>query len=49
MFEAESCSMATGADEHVAVTCQTAEGAGEALEWIVSVDGQNSSYPVTSY
>jgi len=49
LFEAQGCNMATGTDEHSRVVCQTAPGAGDALEWILSVDGQNSSYPVTSY
>lgn len=31
------------------VRCTTGAGAGASLNWIVTVDGQNSSNPVTAY
>lgn len=45
-FEATDCIMAA---PHTKITCFTAPGAGAALTWAVTVDGQGSSNPVTNY
>jgi hypothetical protein len=34
---------------HTAITCSTVAGAGAGLDWKVTVDGQLSSNPTTSY
>lgn len=45
-FMAVNCSIQV---PHTVVRCWTAPGAGESLRWVVSVDGQTSSSPMTNY
>jgi VCBS repeat-containing protein len=45
-FSASSCSIVT---PHTRLRCLTSVGAGAALRWIVTVDGQESSTPTTDY
>ncbi len=36
-------------EAHTIINCSTAPGAGAGLSWVVSVGGQTSQAPVTSY
>ena len=45
-FTATGCSVTTA---HLTITCLTAPGAGASLKWFVTVGGQASVYPTTSY
>ncbi len=45
-YPAINCSVST---PHTVVMCRTAAGAGFGLVWILSIGGQSSQSPVTSY
>lgn len=46
MFPALSCVVS---EAHTIINCSTAPGAGAGLSWVVTVGGQVSQAPVTSY
>lgn len=46
VFDASDCEIVV---EHTTIVCTTVPGAGENLHWVVTVDGQNSESPSTSY
>ena len=45
-FAATGCVVTTA---HLVITCSTAPGAGAALKWLLTIGGQASVYPTTSY
>jgi len=45
-YAAATCSIT---DAHTIITCYTIKGAGEALDWQVTVDSQDSKNPTTNY